>query len=120
MTPCPWPSEKTVIVSGGGYIPENAARENLNSHDGTVAWESTVRSALPPTLANQRSAHANATYVERRNKLSLEALDHKRRIVETGQSAQIRIRHKASGRNSRGVALCDPKGGALSAYRLRR
>jgi hypothetical protein len=29
--PCPWPIDKAVIVSGGGNIPENAARETLNS-----------------------------------------------------------------------------------------
>ena len=32
----PWPIRRAVLVSGGGYVPENEARAVLNSYDGTL------------------------------------------------------------------------------------
>lgn len=32
----PWPVRRAVLVSGGGFVPENEARDVLNSYDGTI------------------------------------------------------------------------------------
>lgn len=69
MNPCPWPIDKAVIVSGGGHIPENAARETLNSYDGTLDHMRRIVEVifLNPEIRN------DAAYIERRHMLSLEA-----------------------------------------------
>lgn len=66
--PCPWPIEKAVIVSGGGNIPENAARETLNSYDGTLDH---MRRIVETMFVNPQ-VRSDARYIERRHELSLE------------------------------------------------
>jgi pimeloyl-ACP methyl ester carboxylesterase len=67
--PCPWPIDKAVIVSGGGNIPENAARETLNSYDGTLDH---MRRIVETMFVNP-AVRTDAAYIERRHLLSLEA-----------------------------------------------
>jgi pimeloyl-ACP methyl ester carboxylesterase len=67
-TPCPWPIDKAVIVSGGGTIPENAAREMLNSYDGSLDH---MRRIVETMFVNP-DVRTDAAYIERRHRLSLE------------------------------------------------
>lgn len=62
----PWPAEKVVIISGGGSIPENEARDILNSYDGSVEHMRRIVGTIfvDPTFAN------NDGYVERRHAFS--------------------------------------------------
>jgi pimeloyl-ACP methyl ester carboxylesterase len=68
QTPCPWPIERAVAISGGGTIPESAARETLNSYDGSRDHMRRIIETLfvDPSFANDE------TYVERRHASSLE------------------------------------------------
>ncbi len=68
MSPCPWPIDKAVVVSGGGSIPENAARDTLNSYDGTLDH---MRRIVEVMFVNPEVAGDEA-YIERRHRLSLE------------------------------------------------
>ena len=68
MDPSPWPLDRIVVVSGGGAIPDNAARQLLNDYDGTKDYMRRIVSELfvNPKLKNSEE------YVERRHLLSLE------------------------------------------------
>lgn len=68
MAPCPWPIDKAVIVSGGGQVPENAAREILNSYDGSLEHMRRIVEVLIVNPALRGDAH----YIARRHALSLE------------------------------------------------
>lgn len=86
--PCIWPIEKAVIVSGGGQIPENAARETLNSYDGSPDH---MRRIVETMFVN--SARRNdAGYIERRHELSLEP-----GAWEATAAARFRAPWRASG-----------------------
>ncbi len=65
--PSPWPVKKAVIVSGGGSIPENAARETLNSYDGSLDH---MRRIVETMFVNPR-VRADAAYIKQRHELSL-------------------------------------------------
>lgn len=67
--PCPWPIDRAVIVSGGGNIPENEARETLNSYDGSLDH---MRRIVETMFVNP-AVRGDAAYIERRHRLSLEA-----------------------------------------------
>lgn len=64
----PWPLDRIVIVSGGGHIPENAARQVLNSYDGTREH---MRRIVEAMFVNPR-IRADEAYIERRYQASLE------------------------------------------------
>lgn len=36
MQPCPFPIDKLIVVSGGGNVVDNAARQVLNTYDGSI------------------------------------------------------------------------------------
>jgi pimeloyl-ACP methyl ester carboxylesterase len=61
-----WPVERAIIISGGGSIPDNAARETLNSYDGTVDHMRRIVGTIfvDPAFANDKA------HVERRHALS--------------------------------------------------
>jgi pimeloyl-ACP methyl ester carboxylesterase len=71
-TPCPWPVKKVAIVSGGGSIPENAARETLNSYDGSLDH---IRPIVDTMFMNPQ-VRADSAYIERRHKLSQQDREH--------------------------------------------
>lgn len=68
MDPSPFPIGKMVLAGAGGAAPVNAARETLNSYDGTLEHMRKIVEVLvrAPQL---RTDHA---YIERRHRLSLE------------------------------------------------
>ena len=68
MSPCPWPIDKAVIVCGGGSIPENAARETLNSYDGSLDHMGRIVRTM---FVNPQVA-GDQVYIERRHRLSQE------------------------------------------------
>ena len=67
MPLCPWPIESLIAVSGGGDVPDNSARQILNSYDGTIEHMQKIVSTL---FINPGMA-ANEAYVRRRHELSL-------------------------------------------------
>ncbi|WP_180953979.1 alpha/beta fold hydrolase [Bacillus sp. M6-12] len=62
-----WPLKKIVVVSGGGVIPENEAREILNSYDCTKEH----MKKIIEVLFNDQE-WANEEYINKRYQLSLE------------------------------------------------
>lgn len=62
-----WPVRKAVIISGGGSIPDNEARETLNSYDGSLEH---MRRIVGTIFVDPAFA-ANDEYVARRHDLSL-------------------------------------------------
>ena len=68
MAPCPWPIDRMVIASGGGSIPDNAARQLLNNYDCTRDY---MRRIVHGVFVNKRY-HADEAYIERRYQHSLE------------------------------------------------
>jgi pimeloyl-ACP methyl ester carboxylesterase len=67
MPDCPWPIERLVAVSGGGHVPDNAARQILNNYDGSIEQMRKIVSVLfkNPAIASDEA------YVRRRHELSL-------------------------------------------------
>jgi 2-hydroxymuconate-semialdehyde hydrolase len=63
-----WDMDKIVVVSGGGHIPENSARDILNSYDGTREHMRKIVETMfvDPQIRN------NEAYIERRWKVSRE------------------------------------------------
>ena len=68
LDPCPWPIDRMVVVSGGGNIPENEARQLLNEYDCTREY---MRRIVQGVFINQRFHHDEA-YINRRYEYSLE------------------------------------------------
>ncbi len=66
QSPCPWPIDRLVIVSGGGSIPENAVRETLNSYDGSLDH---MRRIVQTIFVNPAVRNDEA-YVVRRHQLA--------------------------------------------------
>lgn len=60
---CPWPIDRLISVSGGGHVPDNAARQILNSYDGSIEHMRKIVSVLfvNPELASDEA------YVRRRH-----------------------------------------------------
>jgi 2-hydroxymuconate-semialdehyde hydrolase len=65
---CPWPVEKAVVISGGGDVPENEARNVLNSYDGTRDHMRRIVEVMfvNPAIRNDEE------YIDRRHQLSIE------------------------------------------------
>jgi 2-hydroxymuconate-semialdehyde hydrolase len=63
-----WPLERIIAIAGGGSVPENAARNVLNSYDGSYDhMERIVETMfLDPTIQKDKA------YIERRNDLARE------------------------------------------------
>jgi 2-hydroxymuconate-semialdehyde hydrolase len=63
-----WPLNRIVIVSGGGTIPENAARDILNTYDCSLDHMRRLIGAMfaDPAICN------DAAYIRRRHEISLE------------------------------------------------
>ena len=68
MDPCPFPIAKMVLAGAGGFAPKNAARETLNSYDGS---RDHMRRIVQTMFVNPK-IRDNDAYVERRYALSLE------------------------------------------------
>ena len=68
MNPCPFPIVKMVLAGAGGFAPKNAARETLNSYDGS---RDHMRRIVETMFANP-NIRDNEAYVDRRYRLSLE------------------------------------------------
>jgi len=64
---CPWPVEKAVVISGGGDVPDNEARQILNSYDGTREH---MRRIVEVMFVNPAVRNDDA-YIDRRHELSL-------------------------------------------------
>jgi pimeloyl-ACP methyl ester carboxylesterase len=62
-----WPIEKMILASAGGFAPVNAARQVLNSYDGTREH---MRRILQTTLI-QSPLRDDEAYLDRRHRLSL-------------------------------------------------
>jgi 2-hydroxymuconate-semialdehyde hydrolase len=86
--PCHWPVKKAVIVSGGGNIPENPARETLNSYDGSFDH---MRRIVETMFMNPQ-VRADSGYIERRHKLSQQP-----GAWESTAAARFRAPWRASG-----------------------
>lgn len=67
-SPCPWPIEKAVVVSGGGHVPENESREILNSYDGSLEHMRRIVEVMfiDPKIRNDEG------YIQRRHDLARE------------------------------------------------
>lgn len=63
-----WPMRRIVVVSGGGDVPNNAARQILNGYDGT---REAMKEVLEALIVNERIRKDDA-YIDRRHRLSLE------------------------------------------------
>ena len=63
-----WPLDRIIIVSGGGFAPDNAARNTLNSYDGTLEH---MRHIVEAMFVSPRIRHDDA-YIARRHRLSQE------------------------------------------------
>jgi len=57
----PWPVRRAVLVSGGGFVPENEAREVLNGYDGTLE----AMRALYATLFRNPAIRDNEAMIRR-------------------------------------------------------
>ena len=68
MDPCPLPIDKMVLAGAGGDAPKNAAREILNSYDGTLE---SMRATIE-VLVRRPELRNDPEYVARRHELSLE------------------------------------------------
>jgi 2-hydroxymuconate-semialdehyde hydrolase len=66
--PCPWSLDRIVVVSGGGAIPDNSARQLLNDYDCTKDY---MRRIVKELFINPK-IKASEEYVERRHVFSLE------------------------------------------------
>lgn len=63
-----WPIDRMIVVSGGGHMPENAARQVLNSYD---CSRDHMRRIIETMFVNPAIAGDEA-YLDRRHALSLE------------------------------------------------
>jgi 2-hydroxymuconate-semialdehyde hydrolase len=63
-----WQIERMIVVSGGGNAPDNAARQTLNSYDGTLDH---MRRIVETMFVNPEIRN-NPEYIERRHSLSQE------------------------------------------------
>jgi pimeloyl-ACP methyl ester carboxylesterase len=68
MPLCPWQIDKAVVVSGGGHIPENEARQTLNSYDGSLDH----MRRIVKTMFVDPGIQGDEAYIERRHALSRE------------------------------------------------
>ena len=64
----PWDMRRIVVVSGGGFIPLNEARQVLNTYDGTRAH---MQKVIETIFFNPRIAR-DQDYIDRRHRISLE------------------------------------------------
>ena len=64
----PFPINKMVLCGAGGFAPRNAARETLNSYDGSLDH---MRRIVQTMFANPRIREDEA-YIERRQRIALE------------------------------------------------
>ena len=64
----PWDMRRIVVVSGGGFIPLNEARQVLNTYDGTRAH---MQKVIETIFFNPRIAR-DQDYLDRRHRISLE------------------------------------------------
>ena len=63
-----WPLDRIIVVSGGGTIPENDARDILNSYDCSVDH----MRRLVGAMFSDPAIHNDEAYIARRHQLSLE------------------------------------------------
>lgn len=63
-----WPIDSMVVISGGGFMPENEARQTLNSYDGSREHMRRILKAMFVTP----ELWTNEAYLDRRHALSLE------------------------------------------------
>ena len=63
-----WPIDRMVVISGGGFMPENEARQTLNSYDGSREHMRRILKAMFVTP----ELWTNEAYLDRRHALSLE------------------------------------------------
>jgi len=68
MEPNPWPMDRIVVVSGGGFAPDNEVRQILNSYDCSLEH---MRRIVELIFVNPAIRNDEA-YVRRRHELSLE------------------------------------------------
>lgn len=67
MTEPPWPMDRIVAASGGGTVPDNEARQTLNSYDGSREHMKRVIEAL---LSNP-TIRSDPSYIHRRHRISI-------------------------------------------------
>lgn len=63
-----WPLDRIIVVSGGGTIPENEARDILNTYDCSVDH----MRRLVGAMFSDPAIYEDHAYIERRHRLSLE------------------------------------------------
>jgi pimeloyl-ACP methyl ester carboxylesterase len=63
-----WPIERVIVISGGGYMPENEARQTLNSYDGSREHMRGILKAM--FVASE--LWTDEVYLDRRHAISLE------------------------------------------------
>lgn len=68
MKPCPLPIRKMVLCGAGGFAPRNAARETLNSYDGSLDH---MRRIVQTMFVNPR-IRDDESYIARRHRISQE------------------------------------------------
>lgn len=66
---CPWPIERIVLASGGGFAPENEARQVLNTYDGSR--EHMAR--IVAVLVRDPKLRDDDAYIDKRHRISLES-----------------------------------------------
>lgn len=66
-SPCRLPLDKVVAISGGGFVPDNAERQNLLDYDGTRA----AMTRLLQAIFEDPVWYTDEDYIERRRRLSL-------------------------------------------------
>lgn len=67
-SPKPWPIDSIIVISGGGSIPDNDARQILNSYDGTREH---MRQIIE-TMFVDPAIRTDEGYLDRRYQLSIE------------------------------------------------
>ncbi|WP_424139853.1 alpha/beta fold hydrolase [Roseomonas chloroacetimidivorans] len=90
MAEPPWPIDRMVVVCGGGDIPENDARETLNSYDGS---RDHMRRIVRTMFVNS-DVREDEAYVDRRHRSSL---------ARGAWECAAAVRFKAPGRRSGGM-----------------
>jgi len=65
---CPWPIARIVLASGGGFAPENEARQVLNSYDGSRAH----MARIVAVLVRDPKLRDDDAYIDKRHRISLE------------------------------------------------
>src|SRR5258706_1489402 len=92
----PWPIERMILASAGGFAPVNEARKLLNSYDGSREH---MRRILETTLTHS-PLRSDEAYLEKRHRLSLvpgswectAAARFRRPGVKTGEKEEIDYR----------------------------